>query len=58
MEIKLKVKLQKKITRKIGNKVYYNYYITIPSKVIETLGLDKYVDKEIEIVVIPIKDEK
>ena len=52
MEVMLKVKLQRKVTRKVGNKVYYHYYITIPTKVAETLGLDKYVDKEIEIALI------
>jgi bifunctional DNA-binding transcriptional regulator/antitoxin component of YhaV-PrlF toxin-antitoxin module len=52
MDVKLKVKLQRKITRKSGKKVYYHYYITLPSKVVEVLGLDKYVDKEIEVVLI------
>ena len=52
MDVKLKVKLQRKITRKLGKKVYYHYYITLPSKVVEVLGLDKYVDKEIDIILV------
>ncbi len=50
MEIKLKVRLRKRLVKRIGDKEYYQYYITIPSKVVEALGLEKYVDKEIEII--------
>ena len=50
MEIKLKAKLRKRLVKRIGNKEYYQYYITIPPKVVEALGLEKYVDKEVEII--------
>ena len=50
MEVRLRVRLQRKVTRKTKNKVYYHYYITLPAKVVETLGLEKYVNKEIEII--------
>ena len=50
MELKLKVKLRKRVVKKVNGKEYYQYYITIPPKVVEVLELEKYVDKDIEII--------
>ena len=51
MTINMVVRIPLKVyLRKAKHKDGWWYYITIPKRIVEALGLEKYVDKEITII--------
>ena len=49
--IKFFSKIRKKIAKKDSERVIYQYYITIPIEIVKAFEVDKFIGKEVKVVI-------